>query len=116
LIWIALPVFGLLSMLNYSLGLWLPYFSFIAGVAHIALAIKSRKCYNPGLLVSLFINIPVGLWSVFYLLKQGILENFFMNIHFTIGLAVNAILPVMGAFLFRNYQKNISMEKHKNIT
>lgn len=116
LIWIALPVFGLLSMLNYSLGLWLPYFSFFAGVAHVALAIKARKRYNPGLLVSLFINIPVGLWSIYYLLKQGILENFFMNIHFTIGLAVNAILPVMGAFLFRNYQKNISMEKYENTT
>ena len=36
LIWIALPSFGLLSTLNYSIGLWLPYFSFFAGVAHIA--------------------------------------------------------------------------------
>jgi hypothetical protein len=106
LIWIALPLFGLLSTLNYSIGLWLPYFSFFAGVAHIALGIKARKLYNPGLLVSLFINIPIGLWSILYLLEQGLIENFFLNIHFLIGLAINLILPVMGAILFRKYQKN----------
>jgi len=106
LIWIVLPIFGLLSMLNYSLGLWLPYFSLFAGVAHVALALKAKKLYNPGLLVSLFINIPIGLWSIFYIFEQGLIDNVFLNIHFVIGLAVNAILPVMGAILFRNYQKN----------
>ena len=110
LIWIVLPVFGLLSTLNYSFGLWLPYFSFIAGVAHIALALKARKFYNPGLLVSLFINIPVGLWSILYILEQGLIENFFLNIYFVIGLAINLILPVMGTILFRNYKKNASYE------
>ena len=53
LIWIALPLFGLLSIKNYQYGLWIPYFSFFAGVAHIILAIKARKSYNPGLIVSL---------------------------------------------------------------
>jgi len=114
LIWIVLPLFGLLSTLNYSFGLWLPYFSFFAGVAHIALALKARKRYNPGLLVSLFINIPIGLWSILYILKQGLIENFFLNVHFGIGLAINAILPVIGTLLFRNFQKNASLEKHKN--
>jgi len=110
LIWIVLPGFGLLSTLNYSFGLWLPYFSLFAGIAHIALAFKARKLYNPGLLVSLSINIPVGLWSILYLLKEGLLENFFLNIHFVIGLAINLILPVMGTILFRKYQKNAPQE------
>lgn len=108
IIWIILPIFGLLSLLNYSFGLWLPYFSFFAGIAHVALALKARKLYNPGLIVSLLINIPVGLWSILYLLGQGLIGNFFLNIHFVIGLAVNAILPVMGTILFRNYQKNFT--------
>ena len=106
LIWIVLPVFGLLSNLNYSYGLWLPYFSFFAGVAHIVLAIKAKKVYNPGLLVSLFVNIPVGLWSISYLLGQGIIENIFLNIHSLVGLALNATLPVIGTILLRNYKKN----------
>jgi len=108
LIWIVLPVFGLLSTRNYGFGLWLPYFSFFAGVAHIALAVKARKQYNPGLLVSLFINIPVGLWSILYILEQGLIANIFFNIHFVIGLGVNAILPVMGTILFRKYRKRMT--------
>ena len=114
IIWIVLPVFGLLSTLNYNFGLWLPYFSFFAGVAHVALALKAKKLYNPGLMVSLFINIPVGLWSIRYLLGQGLIEHFFLNIHCLIGLAVNAILPVMGTILFRNYQKRTSLEEQAN--
>lgn len=106
LIWIVLPLFGLLSTLNYSFGLWLPYFSFFAGVAHIVLALKARNRYNPGLLVSIFINIPIGLWSILYLFDQGLIENLFLNFHFLIGLAVNALLPVIGIVLLRNYQKN----------
>ena len=105
LIWIVLPVFALLSTLDYGFGLWLPYFSFFAGIAHVALAVKARKIYNPGLLISLLINIPVGLWSILYLLREGLLANF-LNIHFFIGLAINAILPVMGLILLRNYQKS----------
>ena len=108
LIWIVLPVFGLLSTLNYSFGLWLPYFSLFAGVAHIALALKARKLYNPGLLMSLFINIPVGLWSILYIMGQGLIVNFFLNVYFVIGLAINLVLPIMGTILFRKYQKNAS--------
>ena len=114
IIWIVLPVCGLLSTLNYNFGLWLPYFSFFAGVAHVALALKAKKLYNPGLMVSLFINIPVGIWSIRYLLGQGLIEHFFLNIHCLIGLAVNAILPVMGTILFRNYQKRTSLEEQAN--
>ena len=106
LIWIVLPIFSLLSTQNYQYGLWIPYFSFFAGIAHVALAIKAKKIYNPGLIVSLLINIPVGLWSVLHLINIGILNNFFLNPHILIGLGTNLILPVMGVILFKNYQKN----------
>lgn len=105
LIWVALPIFGLLSTINYQYGLWIPYFTFFAGVAHFALAIKAKKVYNPGMLVSLFLNIPIGLWSIIYLLNNSILNSLFLNPHFVIGLAVNALLPVLGTFLLKNYKK-----------
>ena len=106
LIWFILPVFGLLSTIDYRYGLWIPYFSFFAGIAHVLLAIRAKKLYNPGLIVSLFINIPVGLWSILYLINRGILEYFFLNPYIIIGLGLNAILPIMGVILLRNYQKN----------
>ena len=106
LIWFILPVFGLLSTIDYRYGLWIPYFSFFAGIAHVLLAIRAKKLYNPGLIVSLFINIPVGLWSILYLINRCILVHFFLNPYIVIGLGLNAILQIMGVILLRNYQKN----------
>jgi hypothetical protein len=106
LIWIILPTFGLLAAIDYQYGLWIPYFSFFAGVAHIALALKARKIYNPGLIVSLVLNIPVGLWSIFYLANHQLLQNAILNPHLAIGLGVNLILPVMGLILYKQHIKN----------
>lgn len=106
LIWIVLPVFGLLATIDYRYGLWIPYFSFFAGVAHVLLAIRARRLYNPGLLVSLIVNIPVGLWSILFLINRGVLNSFFLNFHIVIGLVLNALLPIMGIIMLRNYQKD----------
>ncbi len=105
LIWITLPLFGLLSTINYNFGLWIPYFSFFAGVAHIALAIKAKKKYNPGMIVSLVLNIPVGAWIVYYLYSHRILDSPILNVHCAIGLGVNLVLPVVGAILFKTYMR-----------
>ncbi len=108
LIWIILPFFGLLAAKNYVYGLWIPYFSFFAGLAHIALGIKARKRYNAGLVVSLLLNIPVGAWSVLYLVNQGFLPNVFLNPHFFIGLGLNLALPVIGLVKYKTHLRKIS--------
>ncbi|MCP4124984.1 MAG: HXXEE domain-containing protein [Bacteroidetes bacterium] len=105
LIWILLPAFGLLVTIDYRFGLWIPYFSFFAGIAHIALAIKAKRIYNPGLVISLLVNIPVGLWSILFLINYGVLTSFFLNGYLLIGLGVNALLPIMGIILLKNYQR-----------
>jgi hypothetical protein len=106
LIWIILPLFGILSLKNYSFGLWIPYFSFFAGVSHIALGIKSKKIYNPGLIISLTINIPVGAWTIYYLYSQGIINSYIFNINCAIGLAANLVLPVIGSIIYKKHMKN----------
>ena len=103
LVWIFLPIYGLLATKDYIFGLWIPYFSLFAGIAHIALALKAKKLYNPGLIVSLTLNIPVSVWSIAYLANHQILLNPFLNIHLFLGLGVNLLLPVMGMILYRNY-------------
>ena len=108
LIWIILPTFGLLAAKNLQYGLWIPYFSFFAGVSHIPLGIKARKRYNPGLIASLLLNIPVGAWSVFYLVEQGLLPNIFLNPHFFIGLGVNLMLPVIGLMKYKQHLRTIA--------
>lgn len=118
LVWIILPLFGSLSLINYNYGLWIPYFSLLAGVAHILLAIKAKKLYNPGLIVSLLLNIPVGTGIIFYLVKHQIIQNIILNPHFFIGLSVNLILPIVGTVLYKkhiakhSYQKNLKRQLH----
>jgi hypothetical protein len=108
LIWVLLPLFGILATLDVRLGLWIPYFSFFAGIAHLVLAIKARKLYSPGLVVSLLINIPIGFLSIRYLTQLGLLNHLFINPYTLIGLGLNALLPVMGVLLLRNYRRNLS--------
>ena len=108
LIWIILPLFGLLSIKDIQFGLWIPYFTVFAGIAHIALAIKARKIYNPGLIVSLLLNIPVGTWTIIYLLNQRYLQNAILTPHLLIGLGVNLVLPVMGVILKKRYDRTLS--------
>jgi hypothetical protein len=103
LIWIALPLFGTLSLVDYRLGLWIPYFSLFAGISHILLAIKARRIYSPGLVVSLLLNIPFSVWSIIYLASRGVIGNALFNYHLPIGIGINAVLPVMGAILLRKY-------------
>jgi hypothetical protein len=108
-VWIILPVFGLLSINNYQYGLWIPYFSFFAGVAHIALGLKARKLYNPGLIVSLVLNIPVSLWSIRYFADHQLVQNAVLNPYLAIGLGLNLLLPVIGFIVYRRYLKNESL-------
>ncbi|MDA3940219.1 MAG: HXXEE domain-containing protein [Spirochaetia bacterium] len=106
LIWILLPAFGLLATINYQYGLWIPYFSLFAGVAHIALGIKAGKLYNPGLIVSLGLNIPVSIWSISYLTNNQIIHNAILNPHLAIGLGVNLVLPIVGTIMYKKHIKN----------
>jgi hypothetical protein len=111
LIWVILPVFGLLSTRSLDLGLWIPYFTVFAGVAHIALGIKARKLYNPGLIVSLVLNIPVGVLVVRYFTLSGVLANPVFNVHLLIGLATNLALPLAGAIIYRRYMRRTRQDE-----
>lgn len=106
LVWILLPAFGMLASWRVSLGLWIPYFTVFAGLAHVLLALRARKLYNPGLVVSLVLNVPVGSAVVAYLASTGHIDNPLWNIHLAIGLALNLMLPVMGAQRYRSYRKH----------
>ncbi|MFT5878638.1 MAG: hypothetical protein ACI9GM_001057 [Salibacteraceae bacterium] len=107
LVWLAFPIFGLLSSIDYAYGMWIPYFVIIAGVYHIGIAIKTQKLYNPGLIVSLLLNIPVGSWAVYELLNNGLLDNYILNVHALIGLILNLALPVLGYFAYKKGLRNM---------
>lgn len=67
IIWILMPIFAVLSSFNVIFGIWIPYFAVFNSLSHLIFAIRKRE-YNPGLIVSLILGIPVGIYAliVFY--------------------------------------------------
>ncbi|MCE5214993.1 MAG: HXXEE domain-containing protein [Methanobacterium sp.] len=67
IIWILMPIFASLSSLNVMFGLWIPYFAVFNSLSHVIFSIRSRE-YNPGLIVSIVLGIPVGIYAliIFY--------------------------------------------------
>ncbi len=60
IVWILMPIFAGLSSFNILFGLWIPYFAVFNSLSHIIFSIRNWE-YNPGLIVSLFLGIPVGI-------------------------------------------------------
>jgi hypothetical protein len=70
-IWIAFPLFGLLAgTVDLRYGLFLPWVGIVNASLHIAVAIAKRT-YNPGLVVSVLLNVPTGIWTLVVLSDAG---------------------------------------------
>jgi hypothetical protein len=67
IVWILIPIFSGLSSANIMFGLWIPYFAVFNSLSHLIVSLRNRE-YNPGLLVSLILGIPVGIYAliIFY--------------------------------------------------
>ena len=77
-IWILMPLFAALSYVNLFFGLWIPYFAFLNSLTHVFAAIVKRE-YNPGLVISLILGIPVAiytLWIFYNLISVPIIITF----------------------------------------
>lgn len=63
-IWLLFPIVAVLAQnYNLSIGVILPYFGLFNATLHILFLIKDRK-YNPGVLVSIFLNYPTGIYTL----------------------------------------------------
>jgi hypothetical protein len=67
IIWIIIPLFAYLSSFNIIFGLWIPYFAVLNSLSHVIFSLRKKE-YNPGLIVSLLLGIPVGIYAllIFY--------------------------------------------------
>ncbi len=67
LIWVLIPIFSGLSSVNIMFGLWIPYVAVFNSLTHVIVSVRNRE-YNPGLLVSLILGIPAGIYTliIFY--------------------------------------------------
>ena len=113
--WINVPfiffgfpfVAALATLLGLSWGMYVVYFTLIATFPHLISAVKDKRFYNPGMFVSIFLNLPVSIYTIYYFASHNLIP---VSAHMIgLGLAVGAMAGPM-VFQMRKAQKEISME------
>jgi hypothetical protein len=95
-IFLAYPATAVLAtFLGYGIGMWLMYFSIINALSHVVMALRFRA-YNPGTVVSACLNIPVGVYSVWYFAANGLVGAGAHVAGVAIALAVQGIVMAWG--------------------
>ncbi len=104
-IWILFPLCAVLAQhYDLKIGAVLPIFGMFNATLHIIAAIV-KKMYNPGLLASVFLNYPSGIYTIYVMhqLDQFHLSNFTYS--FLIALVVHAMIIVYAVSRYRRLVK-----------
>ena len=73
-IWIMFPIFAILAQhSNIHLGIILPAFALFNATTHIIAFCVLRR-YNPGLVVSVLLNYPTGIYTLYVMQQAGLLD------------------------------------------
>lgn len=102
--WINVPfillgfpfVATLATLFGVSFGLYVVYFTLVATIPHFIQVVQTKKLYNPGLGASVFLNLPVSIFTLYYLNSNGLISTL-ENI---IGLAI-ALVAMAGPMVFQ---------------
>jgi Protein of unknown function with HXXEE motif len=107
IIYIAFPGSAILAM-QYGawLGLWAAYFSILNAASHAVMFF--RFGYNPGLVVSAVLNIPIGVLTVWYFVANGIASGGEHLISLLIAVAVQAGMMIYGFLILKPRSKKAS--------
>jgi hypothetical protein len=102
IIWILMPIFAGLSSINIMFGLWIPYFAVFNSLSHVIFSIRNWE-YNPGLIVSLILGIPVGTYTliIFYTYITVPLIISIISIFFALLLHI-----MIFVYIRMNYKRN----------
>lgn len=84
------PVWGLLSIC----------FSLVNASLHILMGI-GRRMYNPGLLASVFLNYPVGIYALLVAHREGYLLTSYMVGFFLFSVAVHILIVMFALHWYR---------------
>ncbi|WP_100925218.1 HXXEE domain-containing protein [Tenacibaculum sp. SZ-18] len=95
IIFVGYPVSAILSgYIDLSIGIWTAYFSIINAMSHVGMFLKHK--YNPGFFISLFLNIPVGIYTIYYFVSQNLISLNSHIIGLIIGLLVQGFVMMLG--------------------
>ncbi|PTD93344.1 hypothetical protein C9439_08000 [archaeon SCG-AAA382B04] len=92
---IGFPVSAILAgLIDISIGIWTAYFSIINALSHLGMFFRGG--YNPGLVASVSLNIPVGVYTIYYFATSQLISLNSHIIGVSIAIAIQVILMIWG--------------------
>lgn len=107
-IWVIIPLFSGLGLLNIMFAAWIPYFFFFQALAHLGMGIKGKRLINPGIRSSFILHVPYAVIVIIILIENNVITNPYMNPFMVIGFVFNLLLPIFAKFVIMpRYKKRI---------
>jgi len=95
LTFIAFPLSAIFAgNVAISIGVWTVYFSIVNSLSHVVMFFIFR--YNPGLIISILLNIPVGFYVIYYFAVNHLVSIQTQLIGLVLGLLGQALLMIWG--------------------
>ena len=104
-VWIFLPLSGLQAVTDLTQAAWMPYFVIFQAVIHLIIGIVGKRFLNPGMVSAWLVHVPWGIWTIWLLVRAGVITNPYWNGYLRDGLLINLALPVAGLFLWVRYKR-----------
>ena len=107
LVYIAMPFSAILAhFYGIEWGLWTAYFSFLNAFAHVIMFFVFGRKYNPGLVVSILLNIPVAIYMSWYFWSNNLITVQTNVISIIVAVLAQASMMIYGfAYLVPKMKK-----------
>ena len=97
LVYIAMPFSALLAhFFGLEWGLWTAYFSFLNAFAHVVMFFIFGRKYNPGLIISIFLNIPFAIYMAWYFFDNNLVTTQGNIISIIVAIIAQASMMIYG--------------------
>ena len=103
-VWIALSFFSLWALFDIRQAIAIPYFFIFQAVVHLILGIVGKRIINPGMVSAWLIHVPWGIWTIWLLVRAGVITNPYWNADLLCGLLINVALLFVGRVLLVRYK------------
>ena len=105
IVWIAMPLFSLWAITDLTQAAWMPYFYIFQAVLHLLLGIIGKRFFNPGMISAWLVHVPWGIWTVWLLIRAGVITNPYWNDYLFQGLEVILFMAIAGFLLWFRYRR-----------
>ena len=101
-VWFFFPLASLNAVAKADLtqAAWIPYFFIFQAVIHVILGIVGKRFFNPGMVSAWLVHVPWGIWTIWLLIRAGVIVNPYWNEYLRDGLSICFYMVIAGVILY----------------